>query len=185
MESQQSDEQLLDAYFEGDGEAYEVFFKRHFKRVVAFAIKNGVPHNDASDVAQDTFAKLHKSIHLYEHGRPALAWFLTIAKNGCHDWRRRNQNFQKESSLNEEILQLPSPVKNETNESELGVLKEKLSQLTTDQRLVLEKRVNEDMSFKDIGQSTGKSEVAVRQLFQRAVKTMKRLLAGDNEGDKP
>lgn len=177
---ERSDEDLLNAYFEGDAEAYDAFFKRHFRRVVAFSIRNGIPQGDAQDVAQETFTKLHRNIHLYERGRPALPWFLTIAKNACHDWRRRHQNMLRQRPL-EDAREVFAEPADPSRSEELKLMREQLSHLTAEQRTILEKRIGEELSFKEIGDSTGKSEAAARQLFQRAIKAIKRLVVGEGE----
>lgn len=176
-----TDEELLNAYFQGEGGAYDAFFKRHFGRIVGFIIKNGIAPSDASDVAQEVFAKLHRSIHLYERGRPALPWFLTIAKNTCYDWRRRHKKFETQTELDEN-LEATRKDDADARESRVSSMNEKLARLTEEQRVVVLKRVGDELSFKEIGESTGKSEVAARQMFQRALRTLRKLVAGDEQG---
>jgi DNA-directed RNA polymerase specialized sigma24 family protein len=67
-------------------------------------------------------------------------------------------------------------------ESELG---QSLSRLPADQRELVAKRVVEGQSFKSIAQESGKSEVALRKSYSRAIDKLRQWFLSDSsrEGD--
>lgn len=179
-----SDEQLLRSYFRGDAQGFEMFFKRHFKKVVGYNVNRGIPLAEATEVAQNVFIKLHKNIHNYDFQRPALPWFFTIVKNSYRDWLRHKQRHQGNEILVETIYELQNLVCNSrTNDTEIEALREFLNELTKDQKNVIEFRVFEDLSFAEIAKKTGKSEVATRKIFERALASIRRRTRSSNEQD--
>ena len=85
----QTDEQLLDAYFGGESEAFHTFYKRHAGRVIGYAMTKGLSREVATECCQEAFLKLHRYIHKYEQGRPALPWFFTIVHHSVMDALRQ------------------------------------------------------------------------------------------------
>jgi RNA polymerase sigma-70 factor (ECF subfamily) len=174
----ESDEYLLEAYFAGDKAAFTVFFQRHFKKTLAYAYKKGIPSQEAADVAQEIFAKLHRSIHLYEAGKPALPWFFTIAHNTCMDWFRRNNRQRKEQTLFKSELSVAAHTPEKGALESLGdfndSFEKNLCQLTKEQRWVVEKRIMDDLTFKQIAEQAGKSEVSLRKVYQRALEALRK-----------
>lgn len=55
-----------------------------------------------------------------------------------------------------------------------------LNSLSAEQRQVVELRVFEEKSFKDMAQTTGKSEVALRKIYERARQKMRRFWDGED-----
>lgn len=169
-----SDEQLLDAYFRGDAEGFEVFFKRHFRKVVGYNISRGAPPAEAAEIAQEVFTKLHKNIHYYDPSKPALPWFFTIVKNTWRDWLRHRQRHQTTEIL---VDSIPEPqgleIETRMREATRDTAQLFLDLLTEDQRAVVEFRVFEDLPFSEIAARTGKSEVATRKIFERALTSIR------------
>jgi RNA polymerase sigma-70 factor (ECF subfamily) len=173
----QSDETLLNQYFEGDAAAFRAFYRRHAGRVHAYAQGKGLNAQAAEEVRQEAFLRLHHSIHRYERGRPALPWFFTIVHHCVIDRLRQNQNLvrmtaQLEYTSATDVIM--EPVKDDKTSAILA-------SLSADQRQVVELRVFQDHSFKDMAHATGKSETALRKIFERARHRMRRYWEGGAE----
>lgn len=164
-----SDERLLDLYFAGDAAAFRAFYQRHAGRVFAYAQGKGLSAEAAEEVRQEAFLKLHRSIHRYESGRPALPWFFTIVHHCLVDAIRQSQALGRVK----EHWEQPSP-KADAEEDVTPAL----ATLSAEQRQIVESRVFQDQSFKDIARATGKSEVALRKIYERARIRMKRFWEG-------
>jgi RNA polymerase sigma factor (sigma-70 family) len=176
-----SDEELLDQYFAGDAEAFRSFYRRHAGRVLGYAQAKGLNAQAAEEVRQEAFLRLHHSIHRYESGRPALPWFFTIVHNCMIDIVRQNQSLMKlkQEWQNRATTQV-NPEGGETgSEPESAAM---LASLSAEQRQVVELRVFQEKSFKEMAQTTGKSEVALRKIYERARQKLRRF--GDG-GDSP
>lgn len=170
-----TDEELLNLWFEGESLAFNHFFNRHSAKVCAYGLKRGVPRNDIDDVVQEVFLRLHKSIHNYEKGRAALPWFFTIVHNTCMDWLRKNiSSLNKNISLQEELI----PIENETiDEEKLCEVNLVLNGLKVQEKDLFEMRNIEELSFKEISEKIGKSEVSLRKAYQRILSSIKGILS--------
>ena len=181
-----SDEDLLEAYCNGESDAFELFFRRHLRRVCAYALKKRVARDEASEVAQEVFLKLHVHIVDYEIGKKALPWFFTIVHNTCIDWLRRqirasrNQVDCKDADV--EFLTTskfePLPEFNAEDEALSA-----LHSLPEEQRKIVEMRIVDDLSFKDISEKTGRTEIALRKSYSRSVQLLRKWLHKPPEGD--
>ncbi len=168
-----SDETLLNLYFEGDANAFLEFYRRHSGRVLGFAKKKGLTNEAAEEVRQEAFLRLHRSIHTYEKGRPALTWFFTIVHNCVVDNARTNTRMAK---LKVDLLQAESPPPNDDQPDPMDQVQLALKSLTLEQRQVLELKILHEKSFKEISFSLKKNEVSLRKVFERAKSKMKSIL---------
>lgn len=167
-----SDEELLNLYYEGDAKAIRAFMARHSGRVIAYAEAKGLRHEVAVEVAQEAFLKLHRFIHQYEKGRPALAWFFTIVHRCVIDSYRGSHN--RESATEAEFFDglegEESALDSAQQDQDVNAL---LEILPLDQRKLIESRVFEGRSFKEIADSTGKTEVSLRKMYERTRATLR------------
>jgi len=173
-----SDEELLDQYFAGDVLAFRCFYRRHGGRVLGYAQAKGLNPQAAEEVRQEAFLRLHHSIHRYESGRPALPWFFTIVHNCMIDIVRQNQSLMKLKLDWQNKVPEAALSQDETPEDKSAAI---LSRLSTEQKQVVELRVFQEKSFKEMAQTTGKSEVALRKIYERARQKMRRFLDGGEQ----
>jgi RNA polymerase sigma factor (sigma-70 family) len=74
-----------------DGAAMDAFHTRWFSQFYLFALRHTGRHEVAEDLAQDAVLKVICTAHQYDPARPARAWLVTIVRNLCVDWWRRNR----------------------------------------------------------------------------------------------
>lgn len=169
--SEPTDEELLNRYFLGEARAVRLFVERHSGRVAAYAEAKGLRKEIALEVAQEAFLKLHRFIHQYEKGRPALAWFFTIVHRCVVDaFRERHRREDATAAEFFEGLQT-DPGEQDGNCALRGEQKEIdaiLGVLSKDQQELVKSRVIEGLSFKEIAERTGKNESALRKTYERA-----------------
>lgn len=172
-----SDETLLDLYFAGDAEAFQVFFERHAGRVVGYAMSKGLKKEIALEVRQDAFFRLHKSIHSYEKGRPALTWFFTIVHNCVVDALRQIKGLadlreKVTTELGNRSLTFESQKNDQSSHA--------IAMLSDEQKQVFEMRVFKEYSFAEISVAIGKNEASLRKIFERARKKIKDILSEED-----
>lgn len=172
-----NDETLLNLYFEGEAQAFQEFFRRHHGRVVGYAAKKGLSSEAAEEVGQEAFIRLHRSIHTYQRGQPALPWFFTIVHHCLIDAFRQSQRQSKlkDGLRAEELIRSHIPGSEDEDKVRLA-----LDSLPIEQRKVVELKVFADQSFKEISLALDKSEVGLRKVYERAKKRMKTIL-GEGE----
>lgn len=182
-----SDEELLNRYFAGDAEAAHLFIERHSGRVIAYAETKGLRREIAVEVAQEAFLKLHRFIHQYERGRPALSWFFTIVHRCIVDVYR--QPHQQELATASEFFESMESENHDSSEKTELLDAERsvdamLIVLSLDQQKLVRSRVLEGLSFKEIASSTGKTEVSLRKMYERARSALKTHLGEKSKNEK-
>jgi RNA polymerase sigma-70 factor (ECF subfamily) len=176
MSSEESDEQLLERYAQGDAHAFEAFFVRHRSRVYYYALGKLGRTEIAAEMTQDVFLKLHSKIHQYRHGDRALPWFFSIVHNSCIDELRRQTVAARvlDFSAAGDSAALAVPAETPDGRGSVAYsIGESLQLLSSEQRRVLELRVTEGKTFRQISVETGKNEVALRKIYSRAVERLR------------
>lgn len=74
-----------------DGAPWAAFSERWFSQFYLFALRYTGRHEVAEDLAQDALLKVNCTAHTYDPARPVRAWLVTIVRNLCVDWWRRNR----------------------------------------------------------------------------------------------
>lgn len=189
----ESDEELLERYAQGEPDAFEQFFRRHRGRVYQYALNKVFRAELAAEISQEVFLKLHSKIHHYRTNSRALPWFFSIVHNTCIDHLRKRapeSSLQSEANVDGLSEHMSSSNSHElvyvTDERDVSLagkdnLTEAVERLPRDQRSVLEARVIDDKSFATLSLETGKSEVALRKTYSRAVGKIRSMILGDKE----
>lgn len=121
------------------------------------------------DLTQEVFIKLHRMIHHYESGRPALPWFFAIVHRTWLDMGRAKQRFAK---IKDQLAYHGEKFDEADTSGPLNTAV--LSGLTTTQKEILTLRVVNDLSFREIAERTGHRESTARKIFERACKFLAR-----------
>ena len=75
-----TDEELMQVYINGDIEAFQALYQRHKGRAMGYLNARLANQEEAEDVFQDVFTKLHRYRFKYEQDVPFLPWLFTIVK---------------------------------------------------------------------------------------------------------
>ena len=75
------DEQLFARIAADDMAAFEELYRATERSVYAFVLSILKNHDDALDVAQDTYLRIRAAAHLYKPMGKPMAWVFTIARN--------------------------------------------------------------------------------------------------------
>jgi len=152
---------------------------------------------DASDIVQQTLLKAWQGESQFkgETHEERLAWLRTILKNTILDHHRRLMGSTKRGSgreraatdlfangepgLSQYAIQRGTTISGELIAAEEWLqLQRSLAQLSDEQRLVVEMRHFEELSFAEIAQQIGKSDPAVRMLWVRALRNLQQATQG-------
>ena len=77
-----------------------LFRSNNHKIIFSFFLKRGVPLEQAEDLLQETFFRIHKYVMKYNQNHKVLSWVLTIAHNVYLNAAKNNK--VKIESINEE-----------------------------------------------------------------------------------
>jgi RNA polymerase sigma-70 factor (ECF subfamily) len=99
---ERSDEQLLEAYLNGDNPAFQRLVERYQRELYHFLVRFLGDRAAAEDVFQETFLQVHQSGGQFDLARRFRPWLFTIAANKARDLMR-SQARRPTSPLQAEI----------------------------------------------------------------------------------
>lgn len=169
-----SDEDLMALYQNGDAKAFAVLYYRHAGRVLEFLQRKTSPQN-ARDLVQETFLKVHRSRHQYSVQYPFLPWLFAITRNALIDLSRLNefkvaQGSQAQDDITEEPAAPP--------QAWPGDLTVALASLPAKQRRAIELRYLSDWTFEKIAAELKTSPLNIRQIVSRGLRRLRSEFGG-------
>lgn len=179
---------LVKNYIAGDEQALAVLVERHQSKIYGF-IYSKVPDRDVcDDVFQDTFIKVIKTLksNSYNEEGKFLPWVMRIAHNLVVDHFRRNkkmpmQRDTEEYSIFNFISDSSKNIENQIiTEQVEGDVRRLLEELPADQKEVLIMRMYQDMSFKEIADSTGVSINTALGRMRYALMNLRKVIEKNN-----
>lgn len=171
--SLRTDEELMASYQEGSEEAFKELYKRHSGKIYGYLKSKVKSEQQASDLYQEVFMKIHRSKHLYKKSLPVIPWIFSITYSVMIDGLRKTS---KDNILDDyDMDTLPTPV------TEPIFLPEELSNLPSNQQTALKMRYVDEKTFQEIADSLNTSPTHVRKLVSRGILQLKKIL---NNGDK-
>lgn len=180
-----TDEELAMAYIEGNNRAFDLLLQRTQSKLFSYILFVVHDHDKAEDVFQETFVKVITKLNQrkYTTSGKFSAWLMRIAHNVIMDNYReqRAQNIVEPtqgndlSNISSKDL-LDTNVENRyVNEQVLSDVKKMMNQLPATQREVVYMRFYQEMSFKEIAETTGVSINTSLGRMRYAVLNMRRM----------
>ena len=84
-----TDGELIARVGDGDGDAFELLYRRYSRPVFALALRRLGDRGRAEDAVQETFASIWRSAGSYRRDRgPGAPWLYAVARNAIVDRRR-------------------------------------------------------------------------------------------------
>src|SRR5665213_609575 len=97
-----NDEELVRRFYEADGEALKVVFKRHKDGLFNFALRFVGNRADAEDAVSHAFMMVCEKKYTNKPGASFKTWLYTVARNIClTKMRTRNRFFPLWSPKND------------------------------------------------------------------------------------
>jgi RNA polymerase sigma-70 factor (ECF subfamily) len=152
-----------------DPEAFGRLFDRYFDLIYRFFWYRCKDRMLSEDLTSETFFKALRQLPHFEGGdEDFLPWLYTIARNTLVDRMRKKQEEPVEIVEND--LRTENPYHQVELRMDVWML---LSQLSEQQRQVVQLRFIDDMPVKEIADMIGKSESATKSILYRALKQLK------------
>jgi len=156
---------LVKDYVGGDENALSTLIKRHQSKIYGFIYSKVTDRDIADDIFQDTFIKVIKTLksNSYNEEGKFLPWVMRISHNLIVDHFRRNkkmpmhretEEFSIFSIMTDNSPNIENRIITEQVENDLQRI---INELPNDQKEVLQMRIYQDLSFKEIADLTGVS----------------------------
>ena len=159
------DQVLIHYYLEGNEQAFEVLLLRHKDKIYRSIYHKIREREIAEDIFQETFVKIIQTLKLgnYNEEGKFLPWAMRIAQNLVIDYFRKHGRMKMVSERNAKsddfnifsILKMDElNVEQKMSKTELETQMIQLIQhLPESQKEIIEKRIFQDLSFKDIAEA--------------------------------
>lgn len=161
------DQVLIHYYLEGNEQAFEVLLLRHKDKIYRSIYHKIREREIAEDIFQETFVKIIQTLKLgnYNEEGKFLPWAMRIAQNLVIDYFRKHGRMKLVSERNakSEDFNIFSILKMDELNVEQSISKTELEtqmiqlieHLPESQKEIIEKRIFQDLSFKDIAEAEG------------------------------
>jgi RNA polymerase sigma-70 factor, ECF subfamily len=187
---EEGDAELIAAYLAGSEEAFNRLVLRHHRMAFNLAYRFVSDYEDANDLAQEAFIRVHKSLSRFKAKCSFKTWLYKIVLNLARNryrWKKRRGEFAKVSLDNpaREPERGPIEVPDETlsvgtqiRRKEIQArIEDSLNQLPAEFREVLVLRHIEGMTYTEMSNLLGCAEGTIKSRLHRARLEARRLLA--------
>ena len=174
------DAELLEAFRQGDANAFEALVRRYQRPVLAIAKRFARDTDDAEDLAQRAFINASERAGGWRGGS-FKSWLFRIVVNLAKNHVRDTARFDRSDDAQE---QEAAPTES-TAEARIEAmqqqkaLREAVAELPKRQREVLLLRIDGDLPFAEIAQMLGITETNAKVNFHHAVQKLKGMLVPD------
>lgn len=178
--------ELIRSAQRGDQDAFEQLVRLYDQNVLRLAFNLLRSAEDAHDIYQEAFLRVHKNLHSFRFDCSFHTWLYRIVTNLCLDALRKRRVRREESSVvetGEGVVNRMDTVEEERAHgdpqrqllsNQLGErIQEVLSSLTPRERTVFEMRHYQGLRLKAIGEILGTSEEAAKNCLFRATQKMR------------
>ena len=165
----------------GDSPAFAHLIDRYYERLHRFLFRLTRDTHLSEDLTQETFLKAFANLSRFQAGSYFKAWLFRIAHN---NWVSHHRATKKVRDT------LPEEISEENEEEPLDLLigkesltriSEAIEQLPEDYRIAFLLRIDEQLSFREIGEILGLTEETARWRVFKARRMLQDLLGGSNE----
>jgi len=177
-----SDGELIERFNNENKQAFEELIMRYQHKVYNTTFRMLGNHDDALDMAQETFIRVYKSLTSFRKNSSFSTWLFRITTNICRDELRKRQRKLKTLSIsggeekNKIILgddEKNNPEKISMSKELSTTIQEKVNQLPTEQKMVFVLREFQDLSYQEIADILDISIGTVKSRLSRARKALR------------
>ncbi len=138
-----------------------------------------IDHDDADDLTQEVFIKIHKSILSFREDSQLYTWIYRIATNECLSFlqRKKRRFFLPLGDVTKELSNKLDSGSHVTGDDIQLNLQKALLKLPDKQRLVFNMKYFDDMPYEKISEITKTSVGALKASYHHAVKKIEDFLS--------
>lgn len=174
-----SDEHLVIKFkTTGDNQAFSTLIARHKKAIYKKCFGYVQDEDIAEDLCQEVLIRLYLQIKNFKNQAKFSTWLFSIIHNICIDHLRKDKknlrNVLSEKLMNE-IADLVEEEEEIPRELSIKIFDDLLEQLTPEDKMLLLMKYKEKHHIKDIQQTLGISESAIKMRLKRAREKINKL----------
>ncbi len=161
---------------------FNLLVRKYQQRVYWLIRKMVIDHDDADDLTQEVFIKVHKHLPTFRKDAQLYTWIYRIATNECLNFlaRKKRRFFLPIADVQGELAAKLSTSADQITGDEIQLrLQKALLRLPDKQRLVFNMKYYDDLSYDEIAEITHTSVGALKASYHLAVKKIEAFLEAD------
>jgi RNA polymerase sigma-70 factor (ECF subfamily) len=166
-------EALMARYQQGDFDSATELIRRLSSQLHRFFLVQFASRQEADDLLQETWMRIHQVRHTYRSGEPVLPWMYAIARHVRVDHYRKSMRRNARESRLEDVPEIAAESRAESRTPDLQTM---LAPLPESQREVIEMLKVTGMSLEEVARATSSSVGSVKQKAHRAYEKLRNLL---------
>jgi RNA polymerase sigma-70 factor (ECF subfamily) len=173
--------ELIERAKASDRAAWDEIFDRHYQQVFVFVFCRVGDRMATEDVVADVFVEAWRGIRRFEYrGVPLIAWLYRIAHNLTADFLKKRNRVQTQT-LEEGWSGVPHSEDQAEQVATWQAVTAAFRKLTSDQQVVLVCRFLDGLTLAETAALLSKNENAVKALEFRALRSVRKILGGQEE----
>ena len=166
-------DRLMERYQQADPEAPHVLVVALSPALLRFFRSQVASRQQADDLLQETWMRIHRVRHTYRPGEPVLPWVYAIARRVRIDGYRRTRRIAMHEIAMEVLPERPVEVE---HRDALPAFDELVAALPDSQREVVTMLKVGGLSLEEVARATSSTVGAVKQMAHRAYRRLRELL---------
>ncbi len=170
------DRELAARFRDGERDAFDQLVRRHQKgmwRLVRRYVRNDA---DAADVTQQAFVRAFRGLAGFRGTATVRSWLFRIAINCALSWLRDHKREQPAEIGEDALVDSAAAPGKIADGQDNAMLRAAIEKLPPKQKMVLELRVFDDLSFKEVAELADCTENTAKVNFHYAVKRLRDIL---------
>ncbi len=177
-----SEELLAEFATTQSASVFEELYNRHRDEVFSLTLKFLRDPNDAEDVTQEVFLRVHQHPDTYDPERPVRPWLLQAAANQAINYRERvKTRAETDDGLAEDVLDHRgvSPPENAIQQEVEIRVRELVAKLPEIERQIIHMLHYEELTYQEMAEKLGISVGDVKNRNRRAMGSLRWMLCQD------
>ena len=183
------DEALIAAALNGSTYAWEKLVKRYETQIFNYSVRLTGNSSDAMDLMQEVFMGVYRNLHRFRGDAKFSSWVFRIAHNKAVDMNRRRRLLSNQLRMNDDEFDILDILSGDTGnepdeklgtQQQNGKITRMLARLSLEQRLVVEFKVFQSLTFDEIAVIQDISANTVKTRFYAALKKLKAVSEENN-----
>ena len=164
-----SDEFLMTKYQEGNLESFNLLYSRYSSKLYGYLFKKTKSKEEAAEIFQNTFLKLHRVKNQYDPQKKFSPWFFSIAYSVLVDFYRK---MKERTKIEEDRDEIPDHSPQNFFKHELFDILEN-SGLSQKEKMLIRLKYIEGHDYKSISTEMNLSFSASRKFISRTLEKLK------------
>jgi RNA polymerase sigma factor (sigma-70 family) len=158
---------------------FNLLVRAYQQRVYSHVRKMVIDHDDADDITQEVFIKIHKAIDGFREDSQLFTWIYRIATNECLTFlnKKRRRFFLPIEDVSGQLASKVDAMPELSGDEIQKKLQKAILTLPDKQRAVFNMKYFDELSYEDMAQVTTTSVGALKASYHHAVKKIEDYLS--------